>query len=253
MERRKKKRWEDERMTGIGRRRARTSFYRDSARHVSLNGDWKFLYLEAPESSPAGFFEPGSGEGWDTIDVPSVWQMRGYDHMHYTDVLYLFPVNPPYVPSKNPTGIYKRSFFLDDAWLQEDTILKFHGVDSACDIWVNGVHAGYSKVSRLPAEFDITSLVKQGENDVTVRVYKWSDGTYLEDQDMWWFSGIYRDVELINEPKAAVLDCRVTAGLDAACECGHAVIDLEVKGDGKGTWSLLDGERLMAEGEFASC
>lgn len=252
MERRKKKRWEDETITGIERRGARTSFYRDSARHVSLNGDWKFLYLEAPEFSPAGFEEPGSGAGWDTIDVPSVWQMRGYDHMHYTDVLYLFPVNPPYVPSKNPTGIYKRSFVLDDAWFAGDTILKFHGVDSACDIWVNGVHAGYSKVSRLPAEFDVTSLVKPGENDVTVRVYKWSDGTYLEDQDMWWLSGIYRDVELINEPKKAVLDCRVTTVLDTASECGRAAIDLTVKGAGSGTWSLLDGERLMAEGDFTS-
>ncbi|WP_434693353.1 glycoside hydrolase family 2 TIM barrel-domain containing protein [Hungatella sp. SB206] len=252
MERRKKKRWEDETITGIERRGARTSFYRDSARHVSLNGDWKFLYLEAPEFSPAGFEEPGSGTGWDTIDVPSVWQMRGYDHMHYTDVLYLFPVNPPYVPSKNPTGIYKRSFVLDDAWFAGDTILKFHGVDSACDIWVNGVHAGYSKVSRLPAEFDVTSLVKPGENDVTVRVYKWSDGTYLEDQDMWWLSGIYRDVELINEPKKAVLDCRVTTVLDTASECGRAAIDLTVKGAGSGTWSLLDGERLMAEGDFTS-
>lgn len=252
MERRKKKRWEDETITGIGRRGARTSFYGDSARHVSLNGDWRFLYLEAPEFSPAGFEEPGSGAGWDTIDVPSVWQMRGYDHMHYTDVLYLFPVNPPYVPSKNPTGIYKRSFVLDDAWFAGDTILKFHGVDSACDIWINGVHAGYSKVSRLPAEFDVTSLVKPGENDVTVRVYKWSDGTYLEDQDMWWFSGIYRDVELINEPRKAVLDCRVTAVLDTASECGRAAIDLTVKGAGSGTWSLLDGERLMAEGDFAS-
>ena len=109
---------------------------------------------------------------------------------------------------------------------------------------VNGVHAGYSKVSRLPAEFDVTSLVKPGENDVTVRVYKWSDGTYLEDQDMWWFSGIYRDVELINEPRKAVLDCRVTAVLDTACECGRAAIDLTVKGAGSGTWSPVSYTHL---------
>lgn len=252
MERRKKKRWEDERITGIGRRRARTSFFEDSARRLSLNGSWKFLYLDAPELSPAGFAEQESGRDWDSIDVPSVWQMCGYDHMHYTDVLYLFPVNPPYVPSKNPTGIYKRSFFLDDGWLFDDTILKFNGVDSAFDVWVNGVHAGYSKVSRLPSEFDITSMVRQGDNDVTVRVYKWSDGTYLEDQDMWWLSGIYRDVELINEPKKAVLDCRVKSGLDSTYECGHSEINLKVKGAGTGTWSLSDGGRLIADGSFTS-
>ena len=107
-----KKRWEDQTLSGINRREGRTAFYRDSAPRMSLNGDWKFLYLEAPELSPEGFEQPGAGEGWDVIDVPSVWQMRGYDRCHYTDVLYLFPVNPPYVPTENPTGIYKRTFCL---------------------------------------------------------------------------------------------------------------------------------------------
>lgn len=94
-------------------------------------------------------------------------------------------------------------------WLANDTVLRFHGVDSAFDVWVNGEYVGYSKVSRLPSEFDITDYVSEGDNDITVRVYKWSDGTYLEDQDMWWLSGIYRDVELINEPKNAIMDCCV--------------------------------------------
>ena len=200
------KRWEDNQITGIGRRNARTSFYKDSQKRMSLNGQWAFLYLDAPELSPEGFEQPGPQEGWDQIDVPSVWQLRGYDRMHYTDVLYPFPINPPYVPDENPTGIYKRTICLDEAWLEKDTILKFHGVDSAFDVWVNGMHAGFGKVSRLPSEFDITELVKAGVNDLTVRVYKWSDGTYLEDQDMWWMSGIFRDVELINEEKNAILD-----------------------------------------------
>ena len=195
------KRWEDNQITGIGRRNARTSFYKDSQKRMSLNGQWAFLYLDAPELSPEGFEQPGPQEGWDQIDVPSVWQLRGYDRMHYTDVLYPFPINPPYVPDENPTGIYKRTICLDEAWLEKDTVLKFHGVDSAFDVWVNGIHAGFGKVSRLPSEFDITELVKAGVNDLTVRVYKWSDGTYLEDQDMWWMSGIFRDVELINEEK----------------------------------------------------
>lgn len=245
------KRWEDYRITGIGRREARTSFYKDSASAISLNGEWKFKYLEAPELSPEGFYEKGAGDSWNTIDVPSVWQLRGYDHMHYTDVLYLFPINPPFVPTENPTGIYKRSFSLDKEWLKEDTILKFHGVDSAYDIWVNGSHVGYSKVSRLPAEFDITGVVNEGENDITVRVYKWSDGTYLEDQDMWWLSGIYRDVELIREPKNGILDCQVDGSLDDTYRNGILKMDLTLKeNDARGSWKLEKDGKTVADGQF---
>lgn len=246
-----KKRWEDQQLSGIGRRLARTAFYKDSSHAISLNGEWKFLYLNAPELSPEGFMNAGADEGWDIIDVPSVWQLRGYDKMHYTDVLYLFPLNPPFVPTENPTGIYKKTISLDAQWVKQDTILKFHGVDSAYDVWVNGTHVGYSKVSRLPGEFDITQYVHVGENDITVRVYKWSDGTYLEDQDMWWLSGIYRDVELINEPKQAVLDCTVNAGLDDTYTNGilNARITLK-KSHGQGRWNLTrDGEHI-AGGEF---
>lgn len=252
MLRREKKRWEDMELECIGRREARTSFFRDSARKCSLNGDWNFLYLNAPELSPEGFYEKGANvEEWDVIDVPSVWQLRGYGQMHYTDVLYPFPLNPPYVPSENPTGIYKRTVSLDGEWVKNDTILKFHGVDSAFDVWVNGTHAGYSKVSRLPSEFDITSLVQEGNNDITVRVYRWSDGTYLEDQDMWWLSGIYRDVELINEPKNAILDLQVNAGLDAAYEDGILNVQIQAKEDSvKGSWELLDGDCAIASGAF---
>ncbi|WP_312369010.1 sugar-binding domain-containing protein [Lachnoclostridium sp.] len=162
MTRRIEKRWEDHRLSHIRRREARTAFYQDSANRVSLNGEWKFLYLEAPELSPEGFMNEETGIQWDTIDVPSVWQLRGYDRMHYTDVLYLFPINPPFVPTENPTGIYKRNVSLSKEWLSNDTILKFHGVDSAFDVWVNGIHAGYSKVSRLPSEFDVTAFLQEG-------------------------------------------------------------------------------------------
>ncbi len=247
-----KKRWEDHLLEQIGRREARTSFYRDSSARLTLNGEWKFLYREAPELSPEGFMNKQADiDGWDTIDVPSVWQLRGYDRMHYTDVLYLFPVNPPYVPSENPTGIYKRTFKLTEEWLKNDTILKFHGVDSAYDVWVNGVHAGYGKVSRLSGEYDITRLVCEGENDITVRVYKWSDGTYLEDQDMWWMSGIYRDVELINEPKNAVLDVQADGDLDADYINGILKVKIRTKREHcTGAWRLCRGGRTAAEGGF---
>ena len=250
---REKKRWEDQALKDIGRREARTSFYRDSAERKSLNGTWSFLYLEAPELAPEGFFEAGADKGWDTIQVPSVWQLKGYDRMHYTDVYYLFPANPPFVPSKNPTGIYKKTVTLDKDWLEKDTILRFGGVDSAFDLWVNGTHAGYGKISRLPSEFDISGLVREGENDITVRVYKWSDGSYLEDQDMWWFSGIYRDVELINEPKQAVLDCRVKADLDESFRNGIFSANLSLKEPAaEGVWSLSFEGKQLCGGSFSA-
>ncbi len=242
------KRWEDHLLEQIGRREARTAFYKESSEKISLNGEWKFLYLEAPELSPEGFMNKQiENEGWDTIDVPSVWQLRGYGRMHYTDVLYPFPVNPPFVPTENPTGIYKKTVLLDENWIENDTILKFHGVDSAYDVWVNGNHVGYGKVSRLPGEYDITDFVVCGENDITVRVYKWSDGTYLEDQDMWWLSGIYRDVELINEPKNSILDVQVNGDLAPDYRDGILKIKIRTKQEKcAGKWKICaDGETVL--------
>lgn len=253
MARKKVKRWEDHRITGIGRRKARTAFYKDSQKKISLNGEWAFKYVDAPELSPEGFEQSGACEGWDKIDVPSVWQLRGYDKMHYTDVLYPFPVNPPHVPDENPTGIYKKTVVLDEQWMEKDTVLKFHGVDSAFDVWVNGNHVGFGKVSRLPSEFDITGFVKTGENDITVRVYKWSDGTYLEDQDMWWLSGIYRDVELINEEKNAVLDLRVNGTLDDSYKNGFFTAGITMKQAGTNLgWKLSYKGKTVLEGELVS-
>lgn len=253
MARKKVKRWEDHRITGIGRREARTAFYKDSQKKISLNGEWDFKYVDAPELSPEGFEQSGACEGWDKIDVPSVWQLRGYDKMHYTDVLYPFPVNPPHVPDENPTGIYKKTVVLDEQWMEKDTVLKFHGVDSAFDVWVNKKHVGFGKVSRLPSEFDITGFVKTGENDITVRVYKWSDGTYLEDQDMWWLSGIYRDVELINEEKNAVLDLRVNGTLDDSYKNGFFTAGITMKQAGTNLgWKLSYKGKTVLEGELVS-
>jgi len=254
MLKREKKRWEDQTLRSIGRRESRAAFLNDSARKISLNGTWKFAYFEAPELSPADFMQKDTKfRNWKTIKVPSVWQMQGYDRMHYTDVLYLFPLNPPYVPNENPTGIYKKTVVLDDEWLKEDIILKFHGVDSAFDVWVNGTHAGYSKISRLSSEFDITPYVQVGENEITVRVYKWSDGTYLEDQDMWWFSGIFRDVELICEPRDGILDCVITSTLDDSYKCGVLNVDIRSKEAAAiGKWSLNKEGKCVAGGSFAT-
>ena len=137
--------------------------------------------------------------------------------------------------------------------MEKDTVLKFHGVDSAFDVWVNGKHVGFGKVSRLPSEFDITGFVKTGENDITVRVYKWSDGTYLEDQDMWWLSGIYRDVELINEEKNAVLDLRVNGTLDDSYKNGFFTAGITMKQAGTNLgWKLSYKGKTVLEGELVS-
>ena len=213
---RQKKRWEDETLLHIGRREAQPRLMR-SGMHptdISLNGTWDFLYLRAPEFSPEGFFEKNfTTKKWNTIPVPSCWQMQGYGQMHYTDVWYLFPVNPPFVPSENPTGIYRRSFTVPDTWQGGKTILRFDGVGSAFDVWINGIHCGYSKVSRLASEFDISHCIVIGENQITVRVYQWSDGSYLERQDMWVFSGIFRDVTMYHESAYSISTCFVCGDL----------------------------------------
>lgn len=182
----------------------------------NLNGVWKFMFLDAPEYSPEGFFNSDFDvTKMDDITVPGNWQLQGYGKMHYSDLWYNFPINPPYVPTENPTGIYKRTFFVEESYRDKKIIIRFCGVDSAYHLWINGKEVGYSKVARNESEFDITDLIRVGEeNDVTVRVYQWSDGTYLEDQDMWWESGIFRDVELIGVPKDGINDYKVIADLD---------------------------------------
>ena len=234
---RQKKRWENETLLHIGRREAQPRLMR-SGMHptdLSLNGTWDFLYLRAPEFSPEGFFEKNfTTKEWNTIPVPSCWQMQGYGQMHYTDVWYLFPVNPPFVPSENPTGIYRRSFTVPDTWQDGKTILRLDGVGSAFDVWINGIHCGYSKVSRLASEFDISHCVVIGENQITVRVYQWSDGSYLERQDMWVFSGIFRDVTVYHESACSISTCFVSADLQNGYKDGVLYADVLLSAEAEG-------------------
>ena len=234
---RQKKRWEDETLLHIGRREAQPRLMR-SGMHptdLSLNGTWDFLYLRAPEFSPEGFFEKNfTTKKWNTIPVPSCWQMQGYGQMHYTDVWYLFPVNPPFVPSENPTGIYRRSFTVPDTWQDGKTILRFDGVGSAFDVWINGIHCGYSKVSRLASEFDISHCIVIGENQITVRVYQWSDGSYLERQDMWVFSGIFRDVTVYHESAYSISTCFVCGDLKNGYKDGVLYADVLLSAEAEG-------------------
>lgn len=223
------KTWENHQIDGINRMPARAHFLTFQSKEKALlnnnrythafknlNGVWKFMFLDAPEYSPEGFFNSDFDvTKMDDITVPGNWQLQGYGKMHYSDLWYNFPINPPYVPTENPTGIYKRTFFVEESYRDKKIIIRFCGVDSAYHLWINGKEVGYSKVARNESEFDITDIIRVGEeNDVTVRVYQWSDGTYLEDQDMWWESGIFRDVELIGVPKDGINDYKVIADLD---------------------------------------
>ena len=170
-----------------------------------LNGTWDFKYFESEYDIPEKIDE------WDTISVPSCWQLQGYDRIGYTNVNYPFPVDPPYVPDINPCGIYKTVFSLDNEWEQRKTYIVFEGVSSCIFLYVNGNYVGYSQGSHLQAEFDISEFVKAGENELVAKVFKWCSGSYLEDQDFFRFSGIFRDVYLLSREENHIKDVKVTA------------------------------------------
>ena len=195
-----------------------------------MNGEWQFKYAPHPASALARFYEPDfDASGWDTIAVPGNWQLQGYDMPFYTDTELPFPLDDfPRVPEDdNPTGSYRRIFAIPQAWKGQQIFLVFDGVDSAFHVWMNGQMVGYSQDSRLPAEFNITPYVHPGENVLAVRVYRWSDGTYLENQDMWRLSGIFRDVSLWAAPPVHVRDFWVRTDLDATYR--DAVLKVRVK------------------------
>ena len=155
--------------------------------------------------------------------MPSHWQLHGYGAPAYTNVVYPFPVEPPNVPDENPTGDYRRRFAVPAEWAGTDAVLRFEGVDSRLRAWLNGVELGEAMGSRLPTEFDVGELLRPGEDNVlAVRVHQWSAGSYLEDQDMWWLSGIFRGVTLLARPAEALDDVFVHAGYDHVERHGDA-------------------------------
>ena len=203
---------------------------RERSRMMSLNGSWMFNFVEDDELRPLDFsgVDFKGSEGWKEIPVPSNWEMEGYGQPIYVNMAYPFSPNvlktwpkvvrprPPYIYRENPVGSYYRDFELPDGWEDQRVILHFGGVSSAFYCWVNGKQVGYSQGSRLPAEFDISAYVKSGKNRLAVQVFRWSDGSYLEDQDMWRLSGIHREVLLLAEPRVALRDFFVRTTLDHA-------------------------------------
>ena len=198
--------------------------------YQSLNGQWKFHYALNPESRPLDFMKREFDvTQWDDIEVPGSWEMQGWSVPIYLDEEYPFPPEPPSVPHDyNRVGSYRRNFNLSDDWLTRDIVIQFNGVRSAFYLWINGQFIGYSQDSKTPAEFDITDFVVTGKNTVSVQVYRFSDGSYLEGQDTWRISGIERDVFIRAQPKVRVSDFTVIAGLDSAYQNGQfeLLIDL---------------------------
>ena len=189
-----------------------------SDRVQMLNGMWKFRYFESIYDVRDAFYESGyDTSDFDEIPVPGVWQMVGYDTHQYTNFRYPFPFDPPYVPQDIPCGAYVHTFSYAKDKKAPKVYLNFEGVDSCFYVWVNGVYTGYSQVSHATSEFDVTDVIEEGENTIAVLVLKWCDGSYLEDQDKFRMSGIFRDVYLLKRPEKAVQDYRITTEIAETC------------------------------------
>ncbi len=225
------------------RKAARIGQRLDSPFVMMLNGDWQFHYAGNPNNSPKHFELPTfDASQWDTIPVPSNWQLQGYGIPLYVNVEYPFAKDPPRVMSeppahftnapwenRNPTGVYRRTFDLPKSWQKRETHLVFQGADSALYVWVNGQFVGYSQDSRTPAEFNITPYLKPGSNLIAAQVMQYSDGSYLEDQDMWRLSGLFRDVYLWSAPKVDIRDFHVKPHIhDIASGRASVTLDLDV-------------------------
>ncbi|GJP68813.1 hypothetical protein CLOP_g25467 [Closterium sp. NIES-67] len=272
-------------------------------RVASLSGSWRFRLFPRPEEVPEGFFSPGFNDSeWSTHSVPSHWQLQLQQQKQhkqqqhqaaetkagaaaagaseeeevedppiYTNIQYPFPIQPPFVPTDNPTACYRRRFSLPASWSGQHITLCFEGVDSAIHVWLNGNYVGYSQDSRLPAEFNVTPFCVtrgkereeknrvtgeepgdgeraegegegegEGENVLAVMIVRWSDGSYLEDQDHWWLSGMHRDVTLLCRPQVHIADLEVKT--DVADDMQSAIVKLEVLLEG---WPRCDIQSLL--------
>jgi len=216
--------YDDENMA-IGQAYAQSPYYLD------LNGMWKFSWVAKPADRPLDFYKDEYDvSGWKEIKVPGNWELQGYGIPIYSNVEYPFPCNPPYIPhNDNPVGSYKRLFELPDNWPGRRVYLHFAAGTSAMYVWINGHKVGYSQVTKSPAEFDITQYVRNGSNNLAVEVYRWSDGSYLEDQDFWRISGIERDVCLYSTDQMRIMDFFIKSDLDKSYKNGLFSCDLTLK------------------------
>jgi len=238
------KHWENPQIVSINKEPSHSTFIsfndiesakklnrKESPNYVTLNGVWKFNWVKKPADRPVKFYSPDYDVSeWDETNVPSNWQMEGFGYPIYTISIYPFPIDPPKIPHDyNPVGSYRRSFTVPTSWSGRQTYISFEGVESAFYLWINGKLVGYSQGSRTTAEFDITSYLKDGENTVAVEVYRWCDGSYVEDQDFWRFSGIFRDVYLSSKPLLHINDFFISTDLDNEYKDAALNIEVDIK------------------------
>ncbi|GAA0549305.1 beta-galactosidase LacZ [Chitinophaga japonensis] len=236
---------------------ARADVHARASRYRLLNGNWKFTYADRPADRPLDFFrEDLQDTGWAQIPVPSNWELKGWGIPIYTNIIYPFPANPPYVNNQyNPVGTYRTTFTVPAGWKGQQVILHFGSISGYAQVYVNGRKAGMSKAAKSPAEFNITPYLREGGNLLAVQVFRWHDGSYLEDQDFWRLSGIERDVFLQAYPSSSLWDFFITGDLDARYRNGlfHATVDLRHFVQGRGSnmvrVALLDssGRQVFAQ------
>ncbi|WP_460805592.1 glycoside hydrolase family 2 TIM barrel-domain containing protein [Microbulbifer agarilyticus] len=224
-----------------------------SERIVSLNGRWNFHFSETPDAVPSGFEQPEFDvTTWDQIPVPSNWERHGYGYPIYVNIAYPFPVDLPLVPeADNPVGSYRKQFSVPDGWRDRRTFLSIGAASSAYYVWLNGQYVGYSEGSKTPSEFDLSPWLVDGENTLAIQVYRWSSGSYLEDQDFWSLSGITRDVQLLSRPQTYLRDFSIQATPGQIANTGVlrlAADVVEPEGADALVWVLQDGDDTLATG-----
>jgi beta-galactosidase len=236
--------WENPKLVNEGVEKPRATFvpYQQKTRALTgdkfatpyvmtLDGTWRFKYSDRPSERPMDFYKTDYSEyDWGNITVPSNWELQGYGIPIYTNATYIFPANPPYVDNNDiPIGSYRRTFEVPDSWNNREIILHFESIAGAATVWVNGQKVGYSKASKTAAEFDITKYIHGGKNLLAVQVFKWSDASYLEDQDFFRLAGIERDVYLIARNKVSLEDMFVKGDLDGSYKNGIFKMDVKVR------------------------
>lgn len=254
------KEWQDPEVNAVNRAPMHTNFFayesmdaaaqaikEHSNNFMTLNGNWKFFWVKNADARPTDFWKVDfNDKGWDDLQVPAVWELNGYGDPIYLNVGYAwrnqFTNNPPYVPvENNHVGSYRREIVVPADWKGKDIIAHFGAVSSNMYLWVNGKYVGYSEDSKLEAEFDLTSYLKPGQkNIIAFQVFRWCDGSYLEDQDFFRYTGVSRDCYLYTRNKKRIDDIRVTPDLDSEYKNGSLAVELKLKGSSKVTLDLLD-------------
>lgn len=235
--------WENPSLIDIGKEKAHADFilYADKSTaltkkpqsspfYQSLNGTWKFVYADRIADAPTNYFEPNLDDSqWSNLPVPSNWERKGFGTAIYTNIVYPFPKNPPFIGGDNPVGTYRKSFTVPENWSEREILLHFGSITGYARIYVNGKFVGMTKVSKSPAEFNISQFLQKGKNTLAVQVYRWHDGSYLEDQDFFRISGIERDVFLTALPKTSLWDFFIKGDLDAKYTDGLLSADVSLR------------------------